>query len=55
VPVEAVRKFEQEFLAFVSKSYAEVEHNVRTTKELSDGDGKRLHEALKQFKATFRT
>jgi F-type H+-transporting ATPase subunit alpha len=54
VPVEAVRKFEREFLAFVEKSYPEVPHNIRTTKDLSDADTKRLGEAVAQFKAQFK-
>src|SRR5213593_833133 len=44
VPVEAVRRFEREFLAFVEKNYAEVPHNIRTTKDLSDTDSQRLGE-----------
>ena len=54
VPVEAVRKFEKEFHAFVEKSFPEVVHNIRTQKAISDTDGGRLHEALKQFKAAFK-
>ena len=54
LPVEAVRRFEKEFLAFVSKRYAEVEHNIRTTKAISDTDTARLTEAVQQFKATFK-
>ncbi len=54
LPVEAVRRFETEFLAFVAKHYAEVEHNIRTTKAISDTDTARLNEAAKQFKATFK-
>jgi F-type H+-transporting ATPase subunit alpha len=54
LPVEAVRRFEREFLAFVEKSYPEIPHNIRTTNDLSDADSKRLGEAAKQFKATFK-
>jgi len=54
LPVEAVRKFEKEFLAFVDKNYPEVPHNVRTSKVLSDADSARLTEAVRQFKATFK-
>jgi len=54
LPVEAVRRFEKEFLAFVAKHYAEVEHNIRTTKAISDTDTARLNEAAKQFKTTFK-
>ena len=54
VPVEAVRKFEQEFLGFVAQSYPELPHNIRTNKLISDTDTARLHEAAKQFRATFK-
>src|SRR5438552_4089185 len=54
VPVEAVRRFEKEFLAFVEKNYREVPHNIRTTRQLSDSDHARLGEAVKQFKAAFK-
>jgi F-type H+-transporting ATPase subunit alpha len=54
IPVEAVRRFEREFLEFVAKSYPEVPHNIRTTKDLSDADTKRLGEAVKQFKTAFK-
>ena len=54
LPVEAVRRFEQEFLAFVEKEYPEVPHDIRTTKDLSDSDQARLHEATKKFKTLFK-
>jgi F-type H+-transporting ATPase subunit alpha len=54
LPVEAVRRFEQEFLAFVEKEYPEVPHDIRTTKDLSDGDQARLHEAARKFKTLFK-
>ena len=54
LPVEAVRRFEQEFLAFVEKEYPEVPHDIRTTKDLSDSDQARLHEAAKKFKTVFK-
>jgi F-type H+/Na+-transporting ATPase subunit alpha len=53
VPVPAVRKFESQWLGFLDKSYGEVVHNVRTTKQMSDEDQKRLHEAVKAFKSKF--
>jgi F-type H+-transporting ATPase subunit alpha len=55
VPVEAVRRFESEFLAFVEQDYPEVPHDIRTTKDLSDSDQARLHEAAKKFRARFTT
>jgi F-type H+-transporting ATPase subunit alpha len=54
LPVEAVRRFEPEFLAFVEKEYPEVPHDIRTTKDLSDSDQARLHEAAKKFKTLFK-
>ena len=54
IPVEAVRRFEREFLAFVAKGYPEVPHNIRTTRDLSDADMQRLADAVKQFKAAFK-
>jgi F-type H+-transporting ATPase subunit alpha len=54
LPVAAVRKFESEWLAFVTRQYGEVAHNIRTTKAMSDEDQKRLHEACKAFKAQFK-
>jgi F-type H+-transporting ATPase subunit alpha len=54
IPVQAVRRFETEWLAFVAKDYSEVAHNVRTTKQMSDEDQKRLNEACKAFKSRFK-
>ncbi len=54
IPVEAVRKFEIEWLAFVASKYAEVAHNIRTAKVISGEDDKRLNEACKAFKAQFK-
>jgi F-type H+-transporting ATPase subunit alpha len=54
LPVAAVRRFEDELLAFVDKNYPELPHNIRTTKAISDDDMKKLHEAIKAFKAQFK-
>jgi F-type H+-transporting ATPase subunit alpha len=54
LPVEAVRGFERGFLEFVEREFPEIPHDIRTTKDLSDADQKRLHEAAKQFKAVFQ-
>jgi F-type H+-transporting ATPase subunit alpha len=54
IPVEAVRRFETQWLAFVEKQFGEIAHNVRTHKSISDADQARLHEAAKQFKAQFK-
>jgi F-type H+/Na+-transporting ATPase subunit alpha len=53
LPVAAVRRFENGFLAFVEQEFPEVPHDIRTTRDLSDADQQRLHEAAKKFKAIF--
>src|SRR5437899_3994792 len=47
LPVEAVRRFEAEWVAYVRKEYPEVAHNIATAKSISGEDEKRLHEACK--------
>ncbi|HVP15580.1 MAG TPA: F0F1 ATP synthase subunit alpha [Terriglobales bacterium] len=54
LPLDAVHRFEQEFLAFIDREYPEVPHDIRSTKDLSDQDQARLHEAVKRFKAQFK-
>ena len=54
IPVEAVLKFEKEWLAFMDKNYTEVVHNIRTHKTISDEDQKRMGDAVKQFKSQFK-
>jgi len=54
LPVAAVRRFESEWVAFVKKEYGEVAHNVRTAKQMSDEDQKRLHDACQAFKTRFK-
>ena len=51
VPVGAVRKFETEWLGYLTSSYGEVVHNVATKKAISEEDERRLHEAAKAFKS----
>ena len=54
LPVGVVRRFEREFLEFVEREFPEVPHDIRTTKDLSDANQRRLHEAAKRFKTVFR-
>ncbi len=53
VPVEAVQRFEKEWLAFVDNRYAEVMHGIRKDQVISDEATKRLGEAVKVFKSQF--
>ena len=49
-----MRRFEGEWLAFIDQNYAEVAHDIRTTKAISDPSEQRLHEACKALKAKFK-
>jgi len=54
VPVAAVRRFETDWHVFLDQQYAEVVHNVRTAKTISQEDDRRLKEAATSFKAQFK-
>ena len=53
VEVSACRKFEEEWLAYVSSSYATVYENILATGDLKDDTLALLKEAIDKFKATF--
>jgi F-type H+-transporting ATPase subunit alpha len=54
VPLGAVQRFETEWLAYTQQNYREVVHDIATTKAISPESEKRLGEACKAFKATFK-
>src|SRR5689334_4421890 len=54
VPVAAVRKFESEWIAFVKQQYPDTVHDIQTKKAIGEDIEKRLHEAVKAFKAKFQ-
>ena len=51
LPVAAIRRFEQEFLAFMDRNYPEVEHEIAKSYALSDATSQRLDEAIAKFKS----
>jgi len=54
VPVEAVRRFEKEFLAFIDGKYADVPATIQKERDLSDATQKKLTAAVQEFKAQFK-
>jgi F-type H+-transporting ATPase subunit alpha len=54
LPAIAVRRFESEFLAFVDKNFPDVPLSIAKAKTISDADGAKITEAVKQFKAIFK-
>ena len=53
LPLGSVRLFETEFHAFMEKEYADVGHDIRTSKVLSDENQKKLDEAIRAHKTRF--
>jgi F-type H+-transporting ATPase subunit alpha len=54
VPVEAVKRFEKEFLGFVDSRYADVPATIQKERDLSDASQAKLKAALVDFKAQFK-
>ena len=55
VPVEDIRRFEAEFLDYVSREHGDLLDSVTTTGELSDENSVTLEEAVDSFKQQFVT
>jgi F-type H+-transporting ATPase subunit alpha len=54
VPVNAVRRFESEFLAYLAQKYPDLAATVAKDKDLSDTSTKTLNAAIADFKASFK-
>ena len=55
VPVEDIRRFDTEFLAFIERSKPEILDAIRTTTDLSDDTVTVLEAAMAEFKRQFAT
>lgn len=53
IPVERVRKFNEEFLDFVNAKYPQIKGAIKETKELSAENEKLILDAAKEFKRGF--
>src|SRR5438094_2822736 len=53
VKVESVRRFEQDWLAFLAKEYPELLTSIREKKNLDDAMKSQMTAALKEFKTSF--
>lgn len=53
IPVQDVRRFEEEFLSFLDSSRAEILNSIRDTKDLTADNEKALTDAIQQFKKGF--
>ena len=54
IPVEAVRRFESEFLGFMAQKYPDVAATIAKDKDLSDATTAKLTQAVGEFKAQFK-
>jgi len=54
IPVEAVRRFEREFLDFVRTHHADILKSIRETKDLTDEAEKSLTALVEEFKKSFK-
>ncbi len=55
LPVQDVRRFEAEFLAYLDSNRPEILQNIRDTKDLTSDNEKALTEAIGQFKKRIRS
>jgi F-type H+/Na+-transporting ATPase subunit alpha len=55
VPVEDVRRFEAEFVDYLSREHSAVLESIRSTGQLSDDDASLLEQAIDTFKQQFMT
>ena len=53
IPVAAVKKFEQEFVAFIRSGHPKLRQRIAESKDLGDQERKDLKQALDDFKTTF--
>jgi F-type H+-transporting ATPase subunit alpha len=54
LPLEQVKKFEEEFYPYLEKEYPDVPHSIANTKELDQKTVEKLDRAAKAFKAEFK-
>jgi F-type H+-transporting ATPase subunit alpha len=53
VAVDNIRRFEEEFVEYISTQYPDIPESIRTEKEISDETDAQLQKAIGAFKATF--
>ena len=54
LPLESVKKFEEEFYPFMESEYPDVGHTIATTKDLEESTEEKLKEAIIKFKERFK-
>lgn len=55
IPIEDLKRFEKEFLGYMSSKHPEIGKSIKETGELKDGIKQRLGKAITDFKKVFKT
>ncbi|KUP96183.1 F0F1 ATP synthase subunit alpha [Thermobifida cellulosilytica] len=55
VPVEDIRRFESEFLAYLRREHSKILDTIRETEKFEDETAQALTDAINEFKKTFQT
>ena len=53
IPLGQVRRFEQEFMAFVRERYADIIQQIASEKAISEESRREMEQAVTEFKAQF--
>jgi len=53
IPIDALEKFENEYLAFIEKEFPDIYHAIASEKDISDETEKKLQDCIANFKAQF--
>ncbi|MGQ9464276.1 MAG: F0F1 ATP synthase subunit alpha [bacterium] len=53
IPIEKIKKFEEEFLRFIDTSHPEIGRKIKETKDLDEETEKRLSQVISEFKGIF--
>jgi len=54
LPLDSIRKFEEEFYRFMETEYPDVGHTIASTKDLDESTEKKLKDAITKFKEDFK-
>jgi F-type H+-transporting ATPase subunit alpha len=54
LPLDSIKKFEEEFYPFMEGEYPDVGHTIATTKDLDESCEEKLKEAITKFKEKFK-
>ena len=54
LPLEAVKRFERDFLRFMREKHSDILEDIKTKKEITEETEEKLKKAIEEFKKEFR-